>query len=54
MTTSNQAKDFLDYWHLQYAGTMSLPDFMELHAGWTDMDYTYWELTGEIPSEEKD
>ena len=47
--TSNEEHDYFDYWHLEYQGKLSLAEFMALHADWSDMDYLYWETTGELP-----
>lgn len=46
----NTVKDYFDYWHLQYEGDLSLQDFMALHAGWSEMDYAEWEITGVLPN----
>jgi hypothetical protein len=42
-------QDLFDYWHLQYEGDLSLAEFMQLNADWSDMDYLYWKTTGELP-----
>lgn len=49
MTSDNQEQDLLDYWHLEYAGRLTLAEFMAADADWSEMDYIYWETTGDLP-----